>query len=142
MNGQTIKNLPEALDHLEQIFEGRVLRALRRLGVPTRDDLQGIARRLQEINEQIRELAGDRQTIMTAQAANFDDLKLITGIGPVLENKLNAAGIQRYEQIAALTGADIEKLETEVIHLNGRIRRDGWIGQAKELHVKKYGELT
>ncbi|MCB1921912.1 MAG: phasin family protein, partial [Candidatus Competibacteraceae bacterium] len=72
MNGQTIKNLPEALDHLEQIFEERVLRALRRLGVPTRDDLQGIARRLQEINEQIRELAGDRQTIMTAQVAEFD----------------------------------------------------------------------
>jgi predicted flap endonuclease-1-like 5' DNA nuclease len=140
MNGQTIKNFPETLDHLEQIFEERVLQTLKRLGVPTRDDLQDIARRLEEINAQIRELAGDRQATMTAQVAEFDDLKLINGIGPVLESKLNAVGIQRYAQIAALTDADIEKLETQVNQLSGRIRRDDWIGQAKALHRKKYGE--
>ena len=110
------------------------------MGVPTRDDLQGIAQRLQEINEQIRQLAGDRQTAMTAQVAEPDDLKLINGIGPVLEGKLRAAGIQRYEQIAALTDADIEKLETKVIHLSGRICRDGWISQARALYMKKYGQ--
>lgn len=140
MNGQTIKNFPETLDHLEQIFEERVLQALKRLGVPTRDDLQGIARRLEEINEQIRALASDQQATVATPAAEFDDLKLINGIGPVLEGKLNAAGIQRYAQIAGLTDADIEQLETEVIHLSGRIRRDDWIGQARELHTKKYGE--
>ena len=140
MNGQTIKNLPEALDHLEQIFEGRVLRALRRLGVPTRDDLQDIARRLEEINAQLRELANDRQATLSAPVAESDDLKLINGIGPVLEGKLNSVGIHRYQQIAALTDADIEQLETEVIHLSGRIRRDDWIGQARVLHAKKYGE--
>jgi predicted flap endonuclease-1-like 5' DNA nuclease len=142
MNGQTIRNFPEALDHLEQIFEDRVLQALKRLGVPTCDDLQGIARRLQEINEQLRELAGDRPATLIAQTAESDDLKLINGIGPVLEGKLRAAGIQRYAQIAALTDADIEQLEAAVIHLSGRIRRDDWIGQARALHTKKYGELA
>ena len=39
----------DTLDNLEQLFEERVARALKRLGVPTRDDLQGIARRLDEI---------------------------------------------------------------------------------------------
>jgi hypothetical protein len=142
MNGQTIKNFPDILDHLEQIFEDRVLRSLKRLGVPTRDDLQGIARRLQEINGRIRELAGDRQATLTAQIAESDDLKQINGIGPVLEGKLRAAGIQRYAQIAVLTDTDIEQLETKVIHLSGRIRRDDWIGQARALHTKKYGEAA
>ncbi|HQA27120.1 MAG TPA: phasin family protein, partial [Candidatus Competibacteraceae bacterium] len=36
----------DTLDNLEQLFEDRVARALKRLGVPTRDDLQDIAKRL------------------------------------------------------------------------------------------------
>ncbi|MDZ7622148.1 MAG: hypothetical protein U5O69_07100 [Candidatus Competibacteraceae bacterium] len=52
----------------------------------------------------------------------------------MLEEKLNAAGIDRYRQIAVLTDADIDHLESEVIHLSGRIRRDDWIGQARALH--------
>lgn len=122
------------LDHLEQIFEERVSRALKRLGVPTRDDLQGIAQRLEEINKNIMVLADNRQ------AEEPDDLKLINGIGPVLEAKLNAAGIHYYRQMAKLTDADIEQLEAEIIQLSGRIRRDDWIGQAIDLHIKKYGE--
>lgn len=131
----------DTLDHLEQIFEDRVSRALKQLGVPTRDDLQSIAQRLEEINEQLKALANDRQAAaMTARAAEKDDLKLISGIGPVLEGKLNAAGIGHYRQIAVLTDADIDHLESEVIHLSGRIRRDDWVAQARELHARKYGE--
>ena len=130
-----------ALDHLEQIFEDRVSRALKRLGVPTRDDLRGIAHRLEEINAQIKTLVNDQQAAaLTASAAEPDDLKLISGIGPVLEGKLNAAGIRCYRQIAGLTDADIDHLESEVIHLSGRIRRDDWVAQARELHTRKYGE--
>ena len=47
----------DTLDNLEQLFEERVARALKRLGVPTRDDLKGIANRLEEI-EQIEDNAG------------------------------------------------------------------------------------
>ena len=39
----------QTLDHLELLFEERVARALHRLGVPTHNDLQGIAQRLDEI---------------------------------------------------------------------------------------------
>lgn len=129
----------DTLDNLEQLFEDRVARALKRLGVPTRDDLQDIAKRLEEINGRIKSLA-DERAAATTSAGEKDDLKLITGIGPVLEGKLNAAGIDSYRQIAVLTDADIERLETEAINLSGRIHRDDWVGQAKELHAKKYGE--
>lgn len=131
----------DTLDNLEQLFEERVSRALKRLGVPTRDDLQGIARRLEELNGLIKTLADERQTIgVTTQAVEQDDLKLINGIGPVLEGKLNAAGIRSYRQLATLTDADIDHLESEVIHFSGRIRREEWIDQARTLHGKKYGE--
>lgn len=131
----------DTLDNLEQLFEERVSRALKRLGVPTRDDLQGIARRLEELNGLIKTLADERQTIdLTAQAVEQDDLKLINGIGPVLEGKLNAAGIRSYRQLATLTDADIDHLESDVIHFSGRIRREEWIDQARTLHGKKYGE--
>ncbi len=62
-----------------------------------------------------------------------DDLKVIAGIGPALEKKLNAEGIVSYRQIAALTESDIARLEETVIKFPGRIQRDGWIEQARAL---------
>jgi len=61
-----------------------------------------------------------------------DDLKKILGIGSVLEEKLNDMGIYHYSQIAEFTDSDIANINT---HLNfpGRIERDEWIPQAKEL---------
>lgn len=131
----------DALDNLEQLFEERVARALKRLGVPTRGDVQSIAKRLEEMNELLRTLADDRRLAgMTVALDEKDDLKLISGIGPVLEGKLNGAGICSYQQIATLTDADIEQLESAVIHSSGRVRRDDWIGQARMLYLKKYGD--
>jgi predicted flap endonuclease-1-like 5' DNA nuclease len=72
-------------------------------------------------------------------AESPDDLKLITGIGPALEKKLRACGITTYRQLAALSDADIERVEA-IIKSFGRIRRDDWIGQAKAQHFKKYQE--
>ncbi|MBU1175420.1 MAG: NADH-quinone oxidoreductase subunit NuoE [Alphaproteobacteria bacterium] len=61
-----------------------------------------------------------------------DDLKLISGVGPVLEQKLNAFGVTRFAQIAAFKKADIEKLD-EGLNFRGRITRDDWVKQAKAL---------
>ncbi len=131
----------DTLDNLEQLFENRVARSLKRLGVPTRDDLQGIAKRLEEMNALIKTLA-DHQCAADANAApeEKNDLKLISGIGPVLEGKLNSVGIYSYRRIAELTDADVERIESEVIHSSGRIHREDWIGQAKALHLKQCGE--
>ena len=131
----------DTLDNLEQLFEERVARALKRLGVPTRDDLQSIAKRLEEMNTLIQGLAQEGEVAEeAAPAAEKDDLKQISGIGPVLEGKLNGAGITTYQQIAALTDDEIERLESDVINFSGRIHRDDWIGQAKTLYLKKYGK--
>ncbi len=62
-----------------------------------------------------------------------DDLKLIAGIGPGLEKKLNSKGIFTYQQIADLNPDDIARLEKSIIRFPGRIVREDWVGQAKEL---------
>ncbi|GCA49199.1 30S ribosomal protein S2 [Sinorhizobium sp. KGO-5] len=61
-----------------------------------------------------------------------DDLKQISGIGPKLEQVLNGRGIFRFADIAALSRADMERLDSE-LGLAGRGVRDDWIGQAKAL---------
>lgn len=61
-----------------------------------------------------------------------DDLKAISGVGPKLETALNGAGIFHYWQIAALTDAQIEALDTR-LDFRGRIERDGWLDQARKL---------
>ncbi len=61
-----------------------------------------------------------------------DDLKKISGIGPVLEKKLHDRGITRYAQIAALTKSDIADIDAS-LSVKGRIERDKWVEQAKAL---------
>ena len=61
-----------------------------------------------------------------------DDLKKISGVGPKLEEKLHANGIFHYDQVAAWTAAEIAYVDDQ-LSFKGRIERDDWIGQAKEL---------
>ena len=67
-----------------------------------------------------------------AASGGADDPKQITGVGPVLEGKLNALGITRYSQIAGWSEADIAAVE-EKLDFKGRIARDDWIAQARDL---------
>ncbi|MFO1422039.1 MAG: hypothetical protein U1F70_00045 [Candidatus Competibacteraceae bacterium] len=68
-----------------------------------------------------------------------DDLKLINGIGPALEKKLNACGVTNFRELATLSDADIQRIEV-AIKFTGRIRREDWIGQAKAHYLHKYGQ--
>ena len=61
-----------------------------------------------------------------------DDLKLIHGVGPVLENKLNELGIYHFWQMAKFVQKDID-LVNDAMAFPGRIERDEWIDQAKNL---------
>ena len=69
------------------------------------------------------------------KAAAGGDLKKLSGVGPALEKKLIAAGVTSLEQVAAWTEADVTKIDEE-LSFKGRIEREGWIAQAKELTAK------
>ena len=68
-----------------------------------------------------------------------DDLKLIVGVGPVLERMLYQLGITTYRQIARWSERDIDDYDAKLAEFPGRIRRDAWVTQARALHQSKYG---
>lgn len=76
--------------------------------------------------------AADAGPLYDRPAGDPDDLKKITGVGPVLEGRLNELGITKFEQIAAFKKADIDRVD-ERLDFKGRIERDDWVKQAKEL---------
>lgn len=61
-----------------------------------------------------------------------DDLKLIGGVGPKLEETLNGLGIYHFDQVANWGGSEIEWVDAR-LRFKGRIVRDGWVDQAKTL---------
>lgn len=68
-----------------------------------------------------------------------DDLKLIVGVGPVIERMLYQMGIGTYRQIARWSEHDIDDVDARLPEFPGRIRRDAWVAQARALHASKYG---
>ncbi|WP_299953537.1 50S ribosomal protein L21 [uncultured Roseobacter sp.] len=64
--------------------------------------------------------------------AGADDLKKLSGVGPALEKKLHEGGVTSFAQIAAWTEEDVAAMD-EKLSFKGRIEREGWIEQAKEL---------
>ena len=71
-----------------------------------------------------------------------DDLQEIVGIGKVFEHALNELGVYTFAQIAAFDVSDIARVNMALKEYNGqgRMEQDDWIGQARELHFRKYGE--
>ena len=65
-------------------------------------------------------------------AAVADDLKQIKGVGPRIEAKLNAAGINSFAQIAAWNKKQQADF-AEQLSFAGRIEREDWVAQAKIL---------
>jgi len=64
--------------------------------------------------------------------AGADDLKQLSGVGPALEKKLHENGVTTFAQIAAWTEADIADMD-EKLNFKGRIEREDWVAQAKDL---------
>jgi len=79
--------------------------------------------------------AAEGEALFTAPAEK-DDLKKISGVGPVLEGKLNALGITSFAQIAAFTEEDIAKVD-DALNFKGRIDRDNWLEQAAAFAAEK-----
>ncbi|MDM9645233.1 5' DNA nuclease [Rhizobium sp. S163] len=70
-----------------------------------------------------------------ARGKKADDLKQISGVGPKLEQVLNAKAVRTLAEIAGWSDADVARLDAE-LGFDGRIARDGWVAQAKLLTAK------
>ncbi|WP_116597040.1 50S ribosomal protein L21 [Primorskyibacter marinus] len=79
--------------------------------------------------------AAAKKAAPKAAAAGGDDLKKLSGVGPALEKRLHENGVTSFAQIAAWTEADVAEMD-EKLSFKGRIEREGWIAQAKDLASK------
>ena len=61
-----------------------------------------------------------------------DDLKKISGLGPVLEETLNELGVYHFDQIAGWDEANLSWIEDNW-GCGVKVKRDDWVAQAKKL---------
>lgn len=73
------------------------------------------------------------------KATDSDDLKLIKGVGPKIEQMLNKLGIHSFAQIAQWNKSDIDQMASQLGSFKDRITRDDWVQKAQKLHKAKYG---
>ena len=66
-----------------------------------------------------------------------DDLQRIKGVGPFIEDKLNALGIYTFEQVGNMTSEIEEQVNIAIEFFSGRIKRDKWAKQAKKFADQK-----
>ena len=75
----------------------------------------------------------DFKVLGTAKASEKDDLQVIKGIGPFIEEKLNALGIYTYRQISKMNSKLEDSVNLAIEFFPGRVKRDQWVAQAKVL---------
>jgi predicted flap endonuclease-1-like 5' DNA nuclease len=81
--------------------------------------------------------SGDLFSVIgTGSSDKADDLKAISGVGPVLETALNDIGIYSYEQISKMTKREYDIMDGMTGKSAGKAEKDDWSGQAKELMNK------
>jgi predicted flap endonuclease-1-like 5' DNA nuclease len=69
-----------------------------------------------------------------------DDLQLIKGVGPAIEQTLHDLGIFSFDQIARISESDINRVAERLRGFRSRIYREDWIGQARTLHDLRHAE--
>ena len=66
-----------------------------------------------------------------------DDLQRIKGVGPFIEDKLNALGIYTFEQVGNMNSEIEEQVNIAIEFFPGRIKRDKWANQARKFAKEK-----
>ena len=86
------------------------------------------------------ELQRDQLDSMLSRLGTFDpatqtadDLKKISGVGPVMEQKLHQLGLYTFDQVSKMNDADYDLLDEIIGEFPGRAKRDDWAGQASKL---------
>ena len=131
-----------------------------RQGLHERDDrIKQLKNKLKEWDERVKPLSGQfkQQRTMIQELRDqlkaatetppderrpsqepIDDLQLICGIGPTLQRKLHEQKIARFQQIATLSETELVQLADAIGVGIGRVQRDEWVRQAKQLQDQKY----
>ncbi|RPH31855.1 MAG: hypothetical protein EHM93_11735 [Bacteroidales bacterium] len=141
---KTLRDKDAEKEHL--ILEVKALKALHAEAVHETDSISLKNKRneqlLYEKDEALLNIAQRKHLLNytsfgTATFEEKDDLRMISGIGPFIEERLHALDIYTFRQISKFTKQDIETINNAIEYFSGRIERDEWIAQAKDLYQKK-----
>lgn len=80
----------------------------------------------------LAELDGKQPDQVEKPSDGGDDLTAITGVGPRIAEVLNGLGIWTYEQVANWLPEHETWIENH-LSFKGRVSRENWVGQAKDL---------
>jgi len=137
---KSLREKDKEMEHL--ILEVKALKALQAEAVHETDDMTLKNKRTEQmLDEQDEALVNIAQrkhllnykSFGKATEAEKDDLKMISGIGPFVEERLYALDIYTFKQISKFTAKDIATINDAIEYFSGRIERDEWVAQAKEL---------
>ncbi len=70
--------------------------------------------------------------LTTPREGGKDNLSLLKGIGPVVEEKLNRLGIYHLDQIASWNAEEQAWIDEQILFPR-KVEREEWVRQAKEL---------
>jgi len=115
------------IDSIEVVRRGRV----RRAKLYYLRGRRGKAARIPE-RQDVRGKKKEAFKGFTKPKGTPDDLKLIAGITPELETKLNKLGVIKFEQIANLSDDEIAYVD-EALSLDGLIENEDWVSKAVAL---------
>lgn len=75
-------------------------------------------------------LVGTEPADLPVASGPPDTLQTLKGVGPKLAAKLNEMGITRFDQLAALSPSQADRLDAELGTFSGRLKRDRLVEQA------------
>ncbi|HJR78554.1 MAG TPA: helix-hairpin-helix domain-containing protein [Anaerolineales bacterium] len=120
----------------DRIYRDNELEDIRNENVSLKEYIRSLENKLQQTSLESKpatRTAAAPAPVRTGTAK--DDLKVIKGIGPAIEKKLNAAGIQTFEALGKLTVAELENILGNTKRL---VQDEGdLIAQAKKLVRRK-----
>jgi NADH-quinone oxidoreductase subunit E len=82
------------------------------------------------------------RSMKAPRKAGADDLKLIKGVGPKLEQLLHGLGFFHFDQVAKWTEEEVQWVDQNLEGFKGRVSRDNWVEQAKLLAEGKDTEFS
>lgn len=73
------------------------------------------------------------EALAAPRAGKADDLKVIDGIGPKIEAMLHSMGFYHFDQLANWTQEEIAWVDSQLTAFKGRMIRERWVEQARDL---------
>jgi predicted flap endonuclease-1-like 5' DNA nuclease len=91
-----------------------------------------LTRKIKQQKELLQRLCRNKVAEQQIEAPG-DDLKVIHGIGPALERRLQQHGIRHYRQLADMNKEELASIAQKLAIAPNRAERDDWIQQARDL---------